>query len=71
MLKYDSILGTFKSDVKVIDDKTISVDGDIINVVAERDPLKLPWKEMGIDIVIEGTGVFLDCLLYTSDAADE
>ena len=60
MLKYDSILGTFKSEVKVIDDKTISVDGDIINVVAERDPLKLPWKEMGIDIVIEGTGVFLD-----------
>ena len=60
LLKYDSILGTFKSDVKVIDDKTISVDGDIINVVAERDPLKLPWKEMGIDIVIEGTGVLLD-----------
>lgn len=60
MLKYDSILGTFKSEVKVIDDKTISVDGDIIQVVAERDPLKLPWKEMGIDIVIEGTGVFLD-----------
>ena len=60
MLKYDSILGTFKADVKVIDDKTMSVDGDIINVVAERDPLKLPWKEMGIDIVIEGTGVFLD-----------
>merc|ERR1711906_39488 len=60
LLKYDSILGTFKADVKVIDDKTISVDGDIIQVVAERDPLKLPWKEMGIDIVIEGTGVFLD-----------
>ena len=60
MLKYDSILGTFKSEVKVIDDKTISVDGDIIQVVAERDPLKLPWKEMGIDFVIEGTGVFLD-----------
>jgi glyceraldehyde-3-phosphate dehydrogenase (NADP+) (phosphorylating) len=60
LLKYDSILGTFKSEVKVIDDKTISVDGDIIQVVAERDPLKLPWKEMGIDIVIEGTGVFLD-----------
>ncbi|CAL6335877.1 unnamed protein product [Bathycoccus prasinos] len=60
LLKYDSILGTFESEVKVIDDKTISVDGDIIQVVAERDPLKLPWKEMGIDIVIEGTGVFLD-----------
>merc|ERR1711966_497378 len=57
---YDSILGTFDAEVKVIDDKTISVDGDIIQVVAERGPLKLPWKEMGIDIVIEGTGVFLD-----------
>jgi glyceraldehyde-3-phosphate dehydrogenase (NADP+) (phosphorylating) len=60
LLKYDSILGTFKSDVKVIDDATISVDGDIIKVVSDRDPLNLPWKEMGIDIVIEGTGVFLD-----------
>jgi len=60
LLKYDSILGTFKSDVKVIDDETFSVDGDIIKVVQERDPLNLPWKQMGIDIVIEGTGVFLD-----------
>merc|ERR1712164_24899 len=60
LLKYDSILGTFKSDVKVIDDATISVDGDVIKVVSDRDPLNLPWKEMGIDIVIEGTGVFLD-----------
>merc|ERR1711906_88935 len=60
LLKYDSILGTFKSDVKVIDDKTITVDGNIIKVVSDRDPLNLPWKEMGIDIVIEGTGVFLD-----------
>ena len=60
LLKYDSILGTFKSDVKVIDDATISVDGDVIKVVSDRDPLNLPWKEMGIDIGIEGTGVFLD-----------
>ena len=60
LLKYDSILGTFKSDVKVVDDATISVDGDVIKVVSDRDPLNLPWKEMGIDIVIEGTGVFLD-----------
>jgi glyceraldehyde-3-phosphate dehydrogenase (NADP+) (phosphorylating) len=60
LLKYDSILGTCKSDVKVIDDATISVDGDVIKVVSDRDPLNLPWKEMGIDIVIEGTGVFLD-----------
>merc|ERR1712164_196957 len=47
LLKYDSILGTFKSDVKVIDDATISVDGDVIKVVSDRDPLNLPWKEMG------------------------
>ena len=41
LLKYDSILGTFKSDVKVIDDTTISVDGKIIKIVSDRDPLQL------------------------------
>merc|ERR1719181_715461 len=56
----DSILGTFDADVKVVDDATISVNGKPIKVVSDRDPLNLPWKEMGIDIVIEGTGVFLD-----------
>ena len=60
LLKYDSILGTFDADVKVVDDATISVNGKNIAVVSDRDPLSLPWKEMGIDIVIEGTGVFLD-----------
>ena len=60
LLKYDSILGTFDADVKVIDDATISVNGKTIKVVSDRDPLNLPWKEMEIDIVIEGTGVFLD-----------
>ena len=60
LLKYDSILGTFDADVKVVDDATISVNGKPIKVVSDRDPLNLPWKEMGIDIVIEGTGVFLD-----------
>ena len=60
LLKYDSILGTFDADVKVVDDATISVNGKNIAVVSDRDPLNLPWKEMGIDIVIEGTGVFLD-----------
>ena len=60
LLKYDSILGTFDADVKVVDDATISVNGKIIKVVSDRDPLNLPWKEMEIDIVIEGTGVFLD-----------
>ncbi|KAF5203706.1 Glyceraldehyde-3-phosphate dehydrogenase, partial [Thalictrum thalictroides] len=53
LLKYDSMLGTFKADVKVVDNETISVDGKLIKVVSSRDPLKLPWAEMGIDIVIE------------------
>jgi glyceraldehyde-3-phosphate dehydrogenase/erythrose-4-phosphate dehydrogenase len=47
------MLGTFKADVKVVDDTTISVDGKPITVVSSRDPLKLPWAELGIDIVIE------------------
>ncbi|CAA6655842.1 unnamed protein product [Spirodela intermedia] len=53
LLKYDSMLGTFKADVKIVDSTTLSVDGKLIKVVSNRDPLKLPWTEMGIDIVIE------------------
>uniref|UniRef100_A0A6N2LFK5 Glyceraldehyde-3-phosphate dehydrogenase n=1 Tax=Salix viminalis TaxID=40686 RepID=A0A6N2LFK5_SALVM len=60
LLKYDSMLGTFKAEVKIVDNETISVDGKHIKVVSSRDPLKLPWAELGIDIVIEGTGVFVD-----------
>ncbi|CAH9094796.1 unnamed protein product [Cuscuta europaea] len=60
LLKYDTMLGTFKADVKIIDNETISVDGKHIKVVSNRDPLKLPWADLGIDIVIEGTGVFVD-----------
>lgn len=53
LLKYDSMLGTFKADVKILNDETITVDGKPIKVVSSRDPLKLPWAELGIDIVIE------------------
>lgn len=53
LLKYDSILGTFNADVKVVDDSTLSVDGKNIQIVSSRDPLKLPWADLGIDIVIE------------------
>lgn len=53
LLKYDSMLGTFKAEVKIVDNETISVDGKPIKVVSSRDPLKLPWGELGIDIVIE------------------
>lgn len=59
LLKYDSILGTFDKEV-VAGEDTITVDGKEIKVVSNRDPLQLPWKEMNIDIVIEGTGVFVD-----------
>ncbi|BBH02644.1 glyceraldehyde-3-phosphate dehydrogenase B subunit [Prunus dulcis] len=47
-------------NVKIVDNETISVDGKPVQVVSSRDPLKLPWAELGIDIVIEGTGVFVD-----------
>lgn len=60
LLKYDTILGTFSADVKQVDDEHISVDGKSIRVVSNRDPTKLPWGEMGVDLVIEGTGVFIN-----------
>jgi len=60
LLKYDSTLGTFSADVKIVDDSHISVNGKSIKVVSSRDPLQLPWGEMGVDLVIEGTGVFID-----------
>lgn len=47
------MLGTFKADVKIVDDSTIKVGDKDIAVVSSRDPLKLPWADMGIDIVIE------------------
>jgi glyceraldehyde 3-phosphate dehydrogenase (phosphorylating) len=57
LLKRDSVQGTFKHDIKVIDG-AISVDGQEINIYAERDPEKLPWGDLAIDVVIESTGVF-------------
>merc|ERR1712100_524565 len=60
LLKYDSMLGTFDADVQIKDDTTISVNGKDITVVSSRDPLQLTWKEMGVGLVIEGTGVFLN-----------
>jgi len=60
LLKYDSTLGKFNAEVKIIDDSTLSVNGKHIKIVSSRDPTTLPWKEMNIDLVIEGTGVFLD-----------
>ena len=60
LLKYDSMLGTFDADVKIVDNETISINGKNVTVVSSRDPTKLPWGDMGIDLVIEGTGVFVN-----------
>ncbi|MDH5805709.1 MAG: type I glyceraldehyde-3-phosphate dehydrogenase [Gemmatimonadota bacterium] len=57
LLKYDSVHGRFSGEVKV-DGDTITVDGDDIKVLAERDPAALPWKELNVDIVLESTGIF-------------
>ena len=59
LLKYDSILGNLKNEITSGDD-FITVDGKKIKVWAERDPAKLPWAEVGAQIVIESTGHFTD-----------
>ncbi|HEY3374380.1 MAG TPA: type I glyceraldehyde-3-phosphate dehydrogenase [Candidatus Aquicultor sp.] len=57
LLQYDSIFGIFDADVEPADG-SITVDGQEIKVIAERDPAALPWKQLGVDIVIESTGRF-------------
>lgn len=57
LLKYDSTYGRFPGKVEVIDGQ-IHVDDEIIRSFAERDPAKLPWGELGVDIVLECTGIF-------------
>ncbi|MEX2587195.1 MAG: type I glyceraldehyde-3-phosphate dehydrogenase [Actinomycetota bacterium] len=57
MLKYDTTHGTMKDDVVLTDDG-FEVGATKIKVVSERDPADLPWKELGVDVVIESTGIF-------------
>lgn len=59
MLKYDSTYGRFPGSVEV-QDGNIVVDGEILKSYAERDPAQLPWGELGVDIVLECTGIFRD-----------
>jgi glyceraldehyde 3-phosphate dehydrogenase len=59
LLKYDSILGRFPADVTVVDDG-IEVGGRTLKILAERDPAQLPWKDLGVDVVVESTGFFTD-----------
>jgi len=59
MLRYDSTHGVLKKEVKVAGDG-IEVDGATLKVLSERDPEALPWKQLGVDVVVESTGLFTD-----------
>jgi glyceraldehyde 3-phosphate dehydrogenase len=57
LLRYDTVHGKYPGTVEVVDGDMV-VDGDTFKVFAERDPAQLPWGELGVDVVIESTGVF-------------
>jgi glyceraldehyde 3-phosphate dehydrogenase len=57
LLKYDSVLGNLHARVEAKED-TIAVDGDEFKVLQHRDPAQLPWKDLGVDVVFESTGLF-------------
>ena len=59
LLTYDSVLGPLKAEVEVKDGNII-VDGRELKVLSEKDPANLPWKDLGVDIVLESTGLFTD-----------
>jgi glyceraldehyde 3-phosphate dehydrogenase len=65
LMKYDTVMGRFGGTVEV-EKGSIIVNGDEIKILSERDPANLPWKELGVDIVIESTGFF-----RTREAADK
>ncbi|MGH3021641.1 MAG: type I glyceraldehyde-3-phosphate dehydrogenase [Gaiellaceae bacterium] len=57
LLKYDSVLGPFDGAVEAVD-AGIRVDGEELELLNERDPAALPWKDLGVDVVLESTGLF-------------
>ena len=57
LLKYDSTYGAFPGDIRA-SDETITVDGQAISVLAQRDPAQIPWRDFGVAIVVESTGLF-------------
>jgi glyceraldehyde 3-phosphate dehydrogenase len=59
LLKYDTVKGTYQGDVEVVGDG-IKVDGDTLKILAERDPKALPWGDLGVDVVVESSGLFTD-----------
>ena len=58
LLAYDSVLGPYPGEVRARGDSAIEVDGRELTVLAEREPAALPWGELGVDVVIESTGLF-------------
>ena len=71
LFKYDSTFGKFAGEVEAKDD-TIIIDGKSIKVLAIKDPLELPWKNLGVDVVIESTGLFTkldDCRKHLTAGA--
>jgi len=61
LFKYDSNYGIYDGKVEVVGNDIV-IDGKTVKVFAEKDPAKLPWKELGVEIVIESTGVFTDAI---------
>ena len=59
LLKYDSILGNLKADISAKDDR-ITVNRDEFQVLSIKDPAQLPWKDLGVEVVFESTGLFTD-----------
>jgi glyceraldehyde 3-phosphate dehydrogenase len=59
LLKYDSVHGRYEGEVRADKDGLV-VDGDSLKVLTEKDPAKLPWKDLGVDVVLESTGRFTD-----------
>ena len=57
LLKYDTVMGKFDGNIK-IEDGLMKTDNDSVQMLSEREPIKLPWQDLDIDIVIEATGVF-------------
>lgn len=57
LLKYDTVYGRYNKEVKT-DNGSLVVDGKIVKVVQMKDPAQLPWKDLGVDVVIEATGIF-------------
>ncbi|MGE3512468.1 MAG: type I glyceraldehyde-3-phosphate dehydrogenase, partial [Vicinamibacterales bacterium] len=59
LLKYDSVLGNLEARVEAVGDG-IAVNGDQFKVLSVKDPAQLPWKDLGVDVVFESTGIFTD-----------